>query len=457
MTPNQLKRLDNELKAYVAYLADDMGRPERRQAMGDYINGLLLDGERKSVVPMANRMAEDESDREGLRQRLQRCVKSLWEDNELYRRIGVKLDCGLPGGEAFVVDDTGFAKKGIYSVGVARQYSGTLGRTDNCQVAVSLHLAGVQGSGCIGFRLFVPEVWSKDHVRCRAAGIPDSITYEPKWKLALGLISQALVWQIRRRVVVADAGYGDATEFREGIEDMGLPYAVGVSGVPTIWRPGVTPSIPRPPQVGRPSTRPKAKETPISLSSFARELSPRKFRTISWREGSKGRMRGRFCAFRVYSAERHTKKKRPALKPIWLVIENTGEKKRPFKFYFSNVPQGTSLKRLVAVIKIRWRVERDYQDMKQEVGLDNYEGRTWRGFHHHAALCAAAHAFLALRRALFPPEQNAVDAIDGATSHSADTHYDTRPVSNVPAQGERTHATVWSVAPMTLELKNAIR
>lgn len=141
MKPSQLKKLDFELRDYVAYLTDDMGRPERREAMGDYLKGLLLDGERKSVVPMANRMAKNESDREGLRQRLQRCVKSSWEDEELYRRIGAKLDRELPGCEALVVDDTGFAKKGKLSVGVARQYSGTLGRTDNCQVAVSLHLA----------------------------------------------------------------------------------------------------------------------------------------------------------------------------------------------------------------------------------------------------------------------------------------------------------------------------
>ena len=188
MTSLELKILERELEKYVEFLTTDMGRPERRRAMGEYVKGLLLDGERKSVQPMAARMADDESDKEGLRQRLQRAVKSSWEDEELYRRVATKLNRELPGIEAFVLDDTGFAKKGTYSVGVARQYSGTLGRTDNCQVAASLHLAGELGSGCIGFRLYLPESWTSDRKRCRAAGVPDDVVFEPKWKICLGLI-----------------------------------------------------------------------------------------------------------------------------------------------------------------------------------------------------------------------------------------------------------------------------
>jgi SRSO17 transposase len=187
---------------------------------------------------MAARMAEDTSDREGLRQRLQRCVKSSWQDEELYRRIATKLQSELPGIEAFVLDDTGFAKKGVCSVGVARQYSGTLGRTDNCQVAVSLHLAGEQGSGCIGLRLYLPESWTNDGKRCRAAGVPDEVGYEPKWKLALGLIDQALGWGVRAGVTLADSGYGDTTEFRNGLTERGLIYNVAVKGTTVVWRPG---------------------------------------------------------------------------------------------------------------------------------------------------------------------------------------------------------------------------
>lgn len=421
MTPNQLKKLDRELSVFVDEMVEGMGRPERRAAMGHYITGLLLDGERKSIQPMAARLSKDAAEADAMRQRLQDCVSlSSWSDDELLKRLALKFDRKLPGIEALVVDDTGFAKKGTHSVGVARQYSGTLGRTDNCQVAVSLHLAGQRGSGCIAMRLYLPEEeWASDKKRRVAAGVPDTVEFMTKWQIALMQIEQALAAGIRKHAVLADAGYGDATEFRGGVEKLGLDYVVAVSGIPTIWRPGVTPFIPAAPAVGRPSARPTAHQEPVSLSDFAREQVPRQFRTVTWRDGSKGRMRARFCAFRVYSAERHTKKDRPALKPIWLIIEETGEEKRPYKFYFSNMSERTSTKRLVTLIKMRWRVERDYQELKGEIGLDHFEGRTWRGFHHHAALCAVAHGFLALRRAFFPSAKDELVASRSTPSLTA--------------------------------------
>lgn len=418
MTPTQLKKLDRELGTFLDEMITGMGRPERRSAMRNYVTGLLLDGERKSVQPMAARLACDATEADAMRQRLQDCVSlSPWSDEEMLRRLAMKLDREMPGIEAFVIDDTGFAKKGDYSVGVARQYSGTLGRTGNCQVAVSLHLAGAKGSGCVAMRLYLSEKeWASDKKRRAAAGVPEEVPFRTKWEIALEQLDAALAAGVRRHLVLADAGYGDATDFRTGIEQRGLHYVVGVSGVPTIWRPGVTPAVPCASKVGRPSTRPTAEEAPICLSDFASELSARKFQAVSWRHGSKGRQRGRFYATRVYSAERRTKKARPELKPIWIVIENTGEEKRPFKFYFSDLPSSTSLKRLVTLIKLRWRVERDYQELKGEIGLDHFEGRSWRGFHHHATLCAVAHGFLALRRALFPPEPREMDAAGSAPS-----------------------------------------
>jgi SRSO17 transposase len=423
MTPDQLKKLDRELGAFLEQMTAGMGRPERRSAMRNYLTGLLLDGERKSVQPMAARLVSDVAESDALRQRLQDCVSlSPWSDEEMLRRLALKFDHEMPGIEAFVTDDTGFAKKGNFSVGVARQYSGTLGRTDNCQVAVSLHLASAKGSGCIAMRLYLPEQeWVSDKKRRAAASVPEDVPFRRKWEIALEQLDAALAAGIRRHLMLADAGYGDSTEFRTGIEERGLSYVVGVSGVPTIWRPGVTPAVPNAPTVGRPSTRPKAQQLPVSLSVFARELNATQFRSVSWRDGSKGRLRGRFYAARIYSAERHTKKIRPTLKPIWLVVEDTGEEKRPFKFYFSNLPERTSLRRLVTLIKLRWRVERDYQELKSEIGLDHFEGRTWRGFHHHATLCAVAHGFLALRRALFPPEKGQVDAGTGAPTSTAGT------------------------------------
>ena len=459
MTPNQMKRLGTELDAYVQYLTAEMGRPERRQAMGDYVKGLLLDGDRKSVVPMAARMANDASDFEGVRQGLQRCVKSSWLDEELYRRVATKLHAELPGCEAFVLDDTGFAKKGVYSVGVARQYSGTLGRTDNCQVGVSLHFAGEQGSGCIGFRLYLPESWTDDRKRCRAAGIPDDVGYEPKWKLALGLVDAALAWSVRPPVTLADSGYGDTTEFRDGLTERGLVYNVAVKGTTVVWQPGVVPKSPtsRSGKAGRPRTLPTmGNNRPVPISELAKSLGRAAYRKVTWRQGSRGKLASYFAAVRIRRAHGHAKGEAPG-EEQWLLCEWPKDEKAPTKFYLSTQPALCSLKELVRTAHLRWRVERDYQDMKQEVGLDSYEGRTWRGFHHHAALCAAAHAFLALRRALFPPEQSAVDAADGAASPPADSDRQARGVSAVPPQDELPSAAVWAIAVVMAGAQNAIR
>lgn len=451
MTPHALKKLERELTTFISDMTVDMGRPERRAAMGHYITGLLLDGDRKSVQPMAARLVDDPAQADAMRQRLSDCVTaSPWSDSELMRRLALKLERELPELEVFVVDDTGFPKKGQLSVGVARQYSGTQGRTDNCQVAVSLHLAGAKGSACIAMRLYLAEQeWISDKARRTAAGVPEEVQFRTKWEIALDQLDAALAAGVRRHILLADAGYGDATEFRTGVEGRGLGYVVGVSGVSTIWRPGVIPAVPTESKVGRPSTRPAAKQAPVRLSDFALELKTNMFRSVSWREGSKGRQRGRFYAVRVYSAERHTKKTRPALKPLWLIVEDTGEEKRPFKFYFSNLPETTSLKRLVTLIKLRWRVERDYQELKGELGLDHFEGRAWRGFHHHAHLCAVAHGFLALRRALFPPEQSQVDVANGTPPAAAGAPAADRVVSVVRKTGRWSFAAEGAVAPMS--------
>ncbi len=411
MTPTELKKMDRALTNFVEELVDGLGRPERLRAMGLYVQGLLLDGERKSTQPMAARLCRSVDDEIGMRQRLHETVSnSSWDEKEIFRRVAKKLVVGLPEISAFVIDDTGFPKKGDKSVGVQRQYSGTLGRVDNCQVAVSLHLAGAHGSGCIGMRLFLPEQWAQDKNRRAKAGVPEHIAFQKKWEISLAQIDEALEWGVSRLPVLADAGYGDSTDFRSELEARKLQYVVGVSSVPTIWRPGIVPVVARKSSVGRSPTRLSANEEPVSLAEFAREIQSTDFRTVSWRNGSKGTMKARFCAFRVYSAERHTKMHRPKIAPVWLIVEATGEEKRPYKFFFSNLSENHSLKELVALVKLRWRVERDYQELKGELGLDHFEGRGWRGFHHHAALCIAAHAFLALQRALFPPEDS-LDAV----------------------------------------------
>lgn len=422
MTPHALKKLDRELSAFIGEMTGDMGRPERRAAMGHYITGLLLDGERKSVQPMAARLVDDPAQAVAMRQRLADCVTaSPWSEMELLRRLAMKFQRDLPGLEAFVIDDTGFPKKGKQSVGVHRQYSGTLGRTENCQVAASLHVAGEKGSGCIGMKLYLPEAWTDDRPRCKAAGVPDEIVFKRKWELALDLLDQALTWGLDRWPVIADSGYGEITEFRDELVQRGFEYVLGIPGNHSIWPPGSNPRAPRRTRrVGRPRTQYRDGDVqPIQIAELVEGIPRSQYKTITWRSGSRGLMASKFLIYRVRPAVRHTKG-RPPDPEQWLICEWPESEKGP-KFHLSNLPASTTRKQLVRVTKLRWRVERDYQEMKGELGLDHFEGRSWRGFHHHAALCAVAHGFLALRRALFPPEQDPVDAPDGSQTPSADT------------------------------------
>jgi SRSO17 transposase len=422
MNRREIERLDRELSGFIDSMVEEMGRPERRRAMKWYVIGLLLDGERKSIEPMAARLVDDASEIEAMRQRLQQAVSvSTWLDDELYCRIARQLDGELPGIEAMVVDDTGFAKKGAHSVGVQRQYSGTLGRIDNCQIAVSLHLAGEAGSGCIGMRLFLPEAWAKDPGRRTKVGVPDDVSCEHKWQIALAQIDDALRWGVRKHVVLADAGYGDCSEFRQGLIERGLHYVVGVQAGHCVWPPGAEPSPPVDQDgPGRPRTYWIANADPVRIEELACSIPFEHYRTVSWRDGSKGVQRSKFVALRVCPAENYRRgKAKPPQATHWLLCQWPRDKDSPAKFWLSNLPPNTSLVSLVRFAKLRWRVERDYQEMKQELGLDHFEGRTWRGFHHHATLCAVAHAFLALQRALFPPEVLTLDTSHGTASSSA--------------------------------------
>lgn len=416
MDKRTLKKLEVELGQYIDSMVAGLGRTERRAALGSYITGLLLDGDRKSVEPMAGRLVDDAEKIEGMRQRLLQAVSIAdWPEKEMFRRLGLKLDAELPEVEAFVIDDTGFPKKGTHSVGVHRQYSGTLGRVDNCQVAVSLHLAGPRGSGCIDMRLFLPEIWVSDEARRSAAGVPEHIQAQTKLQIALEQLDRALDNGVRKHVVLADPGYGDSTEFRDELAARKLHYVLGVAGSPVVWSPSSNPK-----RGGAKSSSGKIvyrddKHPPISIKDLADTL---RYRTVHWREGSRGKQASRFAAVRVRTAHRHNIGAPPG-DEIWLLCEWPENNDAAAKFWLSNLLADTSLKKLVRFAKLRWRVERDYQEMKQEVGLDHYEGRSWRGFHHHAALCATAHAFIALRRAIFSPEHHAVDTAHGPAGTSA--------------------------------------
>jgi SRSO17 transposase len=377
--------------------------------MSQYITGLLLDGERKSIEPIAARLVERPDQIQAMRQRLQQCVVvSPWDADVLFARLAQMLDQDVPEITALIVDDTGFPKKGTHSVGVARQYSGTLGRTDNCQIATSLHLAGERGSGCIGMRLYLPEAWTTDRARCRAAGVPDTIAFGPKWQHALELLDAALGAGVRRHVVLGDAAFGEVTAFRDALSVRGLSYLLRVQGSLVVWPPGTRFTVPaRRGTMGRRRTtlRPTGPTSPVPLAALAATL---RHRRVTWREGSRGPPASRFAAVRVRLAHRHAEGAGPGPE-LWLLSEWPRGEPAPTKYYLSSLPVTTPLRTLVRFAKLRWRVERDYQELKGELGLDHFEGRTWHGFHHHVALCAAAHAFLALRRALFPPALDPMD------------------------------------------------
>ena len=423
MTPEEMDVLSAELEQFLADVTDGMGRSERRAAMGGYIRGLLLDGERKNFEPMAARLVKDETKIQGMRQRLQEAVAvANWDEDEIYRRLQVRALGELPGIEALVVDDTGIQKKGRHSVGVQRQYSGTCGRTENCQVITTLHLASEYGGVNIGSRLFLPESWANDPARLAKAGVPAGVGHEPKWKLAIGLVDRALADGVERLPVLADAGYGDSNAFRSALLARGLKYIVGVTGTAVVWPPGTRfkgPPERKPGQPGRPRTSwsPVGRQRPVPIKDIAARLKLT-FRKVTWREGSRGPQSGYFTAVRVRTAHKHALG-RPPGEEQWLLIEKTRRKKKPTTFYLSNLPASTSLRRLVKLAKLRWRIERDYQEMKTELGFDHYKGRGWRGLHHHLALVAAAHAFLTLRRALSPPIHSSTELSSGPPARLA--------------------------------------
>jgi SRSO17 transposase len=311
---------------------------------------------------------------------------------------------------AWIIDDTAFPKQGKHSVGVARQYCGELGKSDNCQAAVSLSVSTWNSSLPIAWRLYLPEVWGEDAERCRRAGVPEEIRFQTKPEIALEQIRQAMEQGVPVGVVLADAGYGKGTQFRTELTQLGLQYAVGIESNVTVWEPGQQP-LPAParrPGRGAPPKRLQrnAEHQPISVKQLALGLPSSAWKKIGWRQGSEGTLRSRFAAVRVRPAHRDYKRTEPYPEE-WLLIEWPKKESEPTKYWLSTLPAKTSLKSLVKITKHRWIIERDYEELKQELGLGHYEGRGWRGFHHHATLCIAAYGFLVAERSRFSPSARA--------------------------------------------------
>lgn len=406
------KSQESERKRFEAYLerlTRVIGHADRKEPLRAYVTGLLLPGDRKSVEPMAARI--DPRHVSARHQSMHHFVaKAPWSD---FAVLAAARDYALTGLErhgpvaTWIVDDTTIPKKGRHSVGVARQYCGILGKQDNCQTVVTVSLANQAMSVPAAYRLYLPKEWASNPVRRKVAGVPDDVTFREKWRIALADIRRLVEEQMPLAPVVADAGYGDITAFRDGIADLGLSYAVAVKGGTTVWPRG---EGPLPPKAwkgkGRPPTKLRRDDEhrPVKIEQLVRSLPKRAWKNVRWRDGTKGPMRSRFSRIRVTPAHRDYWRSTP--RPAeWLLSEWPTGAEHPTKYWLSNAPKTAPFDGLVELVTLRWRIERDYEELKGELGLDHYEGRGWRGFHHHGVLCIAAYCFLVAERARLSPPQ----------------------------------------------------
>jgi SRSO17 transposase len=396
LSEKRLARIGGRLEVFAAEMFDGATqRSEQRKWAGVYLRGLMLDGKRKSIEPMAARLGD------GDEQCLQQFVnQSPWDErvvrSNLARRMVGELEP-----EAWVVDDTGFVKKGRFSVGVARQYSGTLGRVDNCQIGVSINAATDQASCPLDWRIFLPEAWDADEQRRAKAHVPDGVGHREKWRLALDMLDELAGWGLRPPLVATDAGYGESTAFRQGLDDRQIPYVCQVKSATSAYGEHVMPE--RPEWTGRgrpPAARYRAK--PQSLKQLALAAGQHAAREVTWRQGSRGPMHSRFVALRVRPANVELRSAAHAadreLDVRWLLVEWPTGTDAPTDYWLSSLPADTPLPELVRLAKLRWRIEHDYRELKDALGLDHFEGRSFRGWHHHVTCVSVAHAFLTLER-----------------------------------------------------------
>jgi SRSO17 transposase len=403
MEDEQARALETRFEGYAKAMIKALGHADRADPARWYLRGLMLSGGRKSVEPMAARVCP-RNVRSAHQSMHHLVADSDWSDSALLGAAAREVAPRLTGSGKrpcyWIIDDTGQRKYGQHSVGVARQYCGQLGKVDNCQVAVSLSVATEQGSLPLAYQLYLPEAWARDKARRKRAGVPRHIRFATKGEIARTQIEAALAAGIPRGPVLMDAGYGDEAALRDWLTEQGLVYAVGIRPATAVWwdehQPVAMPMPDAPkPGRGRPRTRVMrdATHVPISVKALAESLPRSHYRAITWREGSQTPLNSRFTRVRVQAA--HADRPRSE---EWLLIEWPEGEAEPTRYFLSTLPANTSFKALVATVKMRWRIERDYLELKQEVGLGHYEGRNWRGFHHHASLCIAAYGFLMLER-----------------------------------------------------------
>jgi SRSO17 transposase len=390
------KDIELRFAGYVEELVSVIGHADRAGPLRDYCTGLMMPCERKSVEPMAAITAPERTAAQ--HQSLLHFVgQGAWSDDDV---LGKVRETVLPQIErygpieAWIIDDTSFPKQGRHSVGVAHQYCGQLGKQANCQVAVSLSLANHDASLPVAYRLYLPKAWAEDDGRRGKAGVPEDIAFKTKPEIALDQIRWACEIGLPGDMALVDAGYGHDSKLRAGITELGKRYVAGIQPQTLVWKPGARRG--RAPKKGR-----RDAPNTTAVKDLALELRAKAWRTIKWREGTNEWLSSRFARVRVHVASSHQRPGKPTKE--WLLIEWPEGEKEPTKYWLSTLSRNISFRDLVDAAKLRWRIERDYQELKQEVGLGHYEGRGWRGFHHHATMCIAAYGFLISERETIPP------------------------------------------------------
>jgi SRSO17 transposase len=379
----------------IEVLAEAVNRPVQLVNGGVYLRGLIEQGPRKSLEPMVARLGE-EADYESLQNFL---AVSTWDPTLVVRAVAERVVPSI-GVQAWVLDDTGFPKDGKHSPGVKRQYTGTLGKIGNCQVGVSVHAVGERGTVPLGWALYLPEEWCEDPERRRRAKIPADVEFQTKPELGVDLIEQAAGWEIAKAPVLGDQAYGDNTVLRERLHDSDLQYVLSVGADTKVFTPETTFTVPEPEGgVGPPYSRPRPDREPVAICKLIADLPPEEFQTVTFRDGPDGEpVTSRFCFLRVRAANRAKKRTPWPPREEWLIAEWPEDHDQPSDYWISNLPEDVEPEQLARLARLRWKIELDYKQLKGELGLDHYEGRSWLGWYHHTALVTAAHGFLTLER-----------------------------------------------------------
>jgi SRSO17 transposase len=384
-TDKEAAESEKRFAAYIEQLASVMGHAERKRPLNDYCTGLVMPLERKSVEPLA--ALTEPGHASAQHQSLLHFVgESSWCDEDVLAKICAMV---LPSMErqepiaAWIIDDTAMPKKGKHSVGVAHQYCGQPGKQANCQAAVSLSIANHQVSLPVAWRLYLPREWTRDRTRCKKAGVPGDIRFKTKPQIAFDQILAASRAGLPRGPVLMDAGFGKDTALRTSLTELGISYVAGILPQTKVWTEG--------------------RRKPHSVEKLALSLPAEAWKEVQWREGAGKRLSSRFARIRVRTAHRKALPVEDPRAEEWLLIEWPKSEKKPIKYMLATLSEDIAFSRMVDIAKLRWRIERDYEELKQEVGLGHFEGRGWRGLHHHATLCIATYGFLISEKETIPP------------------------------------------------------